>query len=53
MATNIDIALVKEQLRLLGHNVPDEVIMDFVKGLGSEGPAATSGETQRRHTQCM
>ena len=33
METIIDIQLVKEQLRLLGHNVADEVILDFVKGL--------------------
>jgi hypothetical protein len=29
----IDIRLVKEQLRLLGHEVTDDVILSFVKGL--------------------
>lgn len=33
MENIIDIQLVKEQLRLLGHNVADEVILEFVKGL--------------------
>lgn len=44
MANHIDIGAVREQLRVLGHNVPDEVIFDFMKGLnlhedstGSEG----------------
>jgi hypothetical protein len=29
----IDVRLVKEQLRLLGHDVTDDVILSFVKGL--------------------
>lgn len=41
----IDIQLVKEQLRLLGHEVEDGVIIDFVRGLNT-GPA---GE----HLICM
>lgn len=35
----IDIKLVKEQLRLLGHTVDDAVILAFVQGLGA-GSAA-------------
>jgi hypothetical protein len=35
MENIIDIQLVKEQLRLLGHNVADEVILEFVKGLNT------------------
>lgn len=38
METIIDIGLVKEQLRLLGHEVADDVILEFVKGL-NRGPA--------------
>jgi hypothetical protein len=33
----IDIRLVKEQLRLLGHEVADDVILSFVKGLAGGG----------------
>lgn len=38
METIINLQLVKEQLRLLGHDVADEVILEFVKGL-NQGPA--------------
>jgi hypothetical protein len=33
MESIIDIQLVKEQLRLLGHDVADDVILEFVRGL--------------------
>lgn len=42
METIIDIGLVKEQLRLLGHEVADDVILEFVKGL-NRGPAGKHG----------
>lgn len=36
----IDIQLVKEQLRLLGHEVDDGVIIDFVRGLNKVSAGA-------------
>jgi hypothetical protein len=43
----IDIQLVKEQLRLLGHDVADEVIIDFVKGLSKTAAACEAGAWNR------
>jgi hypothetical protein len=42
MESIIDIQLVKEQLRLLGHDVADEVILEFVKGLNTRTGRASS-----------
>jgi hypothetical protein len=42
----IDVRLVKEQLRLLGHDVTDDVILSFVKGLaGSAEQQSADGDT--------
>lgn len=41
----IDIQLVKEQLRLLGHHVADDVILAFVKGLNSSSGAGADPAT--------
>lgn len=52
----IDVRLVKEQLRLLGHDVTDDVIMSFVKGLAggaeqqcADGSAARAEAGQDVH----
>ena len=47
----IDISLVKEQLRLLGHTVSDDVIKAFVQGLNkgdAAGAAAAGGLMVKR-----
>jgi hypothetical protein len=48
----IDVGLVKQQLRLLGHSVGDDVILAFVKGLNKESvhtAGARGGGTRTRH----
>jgi hypothetical protein len=40
MESIIDIQLVKQQLRLLGHDVADDVILEFVKGLNTRAGTA-------------
>lgn len=50
----IDIRLVKEQLLLLGHEVSDDVILSFVKGLaggGAEQQCADGGAAGERAGQ--
>lgn len=44
-ASPLDLASVKEQLRLLGHAVPDDVVAGFIQGLrtGKEAPLVPGG----------
>lgn len=44
VVNSIDIRLVKEQLRLLGHTVDDAVILSFVEGLGTGAAASNANE---------
>lgn len=49
---SIDIQLVKEQLRLLGHKVDDAVILSFVEGLGAAA-AVNSAAYQSHAGKCI
>ena len=49
----VDVQAVREQLRLLGHSVPDDVIASFIDGLrgsgdGAVGPGELGRERGRR-----
>lgn len=48
LVNGIDVAAVKEQLLLLGHNVPDNLVVSFLRGLSLDGDDAGALRAERR-----
>lgn len=46
MAPSVSFEAVKEQLNILGHNVPDDVIRSFLQDINQSSPPGPAAATQ-------